>query len=120
MNKTKEVKVVIFGTNASPPTEGCSRGTSPTAAGCCPTKTMEEETKSLEKSLKENLGKAVKFTYVDVESEKMKKYPKIQPILSNIQLPLVVLNDEPRFYGGISVDAIGNAIRKILSGEKNE
>ncbi len=81
---------------------------------------MEEEAKSLEKSLKEELGKAVKFTYVDVQSDEMKNYPNIPPVLSNTRLPLIVLNDEPRFYGGISVDMIGNAVREILSGEKKE
>ncbi len=81
---------------------------------------MEEEVKDLKNSLKEKLGKVVKLTYVDVESDKMKNYPTIPSVLSNIRLPLVVLNDEPRFYGGISADMIGNAVREILSGEKKE
>ena len=81
---------------------------------------MEEEAKSLEKSLKENLGEAIKFTYVDVQSDEMKHYPSIPPVLNNIRLPLIALNDEPRFYGGISVDMIGKAVREILSGEKKE
>ena len=81
---------------------------------------MEEESKDLKTSLKGKLGKAVKLTYVDVESDEMKTYPNIPPVLSNIRLPLVVLNDEPRFYGGISADIIENAVREILSGEKKE
>ncbi len=81
---------------------------------------MEEETKDLKNALKEKLGKAVKLTYVDVESDEMKKYPNIPSVLSDIRLPLVVLNDEPRFYGGISAEMIGNAVREILSGEKKE
>ncbi len=81
---------------------------------------MEEETKDLKNSLEGKLGEVVRLTYVDVESEEMKNYPNIPPVLSNIRLPLIVLNDEPRFYGGISVDIIGNAVREILSGEKKE
>ncbi len=81
---------------------------------------MEEQVKDLENSLKKTLGKVVKLAYVDVQSDEMKNYPAIPPALSNITLPLVVLNDEPRFYGGISADMIGNAIREILSGEKRE
>ncbi len=81
---------------------------------------MEEEVKDLENTLKGKLGKVVKLTYVNVESDEMKNYPNIPSVLSNIQLPLVVLNDEPRFYGGISADMIGNAVREILSGEKKE
>ena len=81
---------------------------------------MEQEAKGLKTYLKRKLGKVVKLTYVDVESDEMKNYPNIPPVLSNIRLPLVVLNDEPRFYGGISADMIGNAVREILSGEKKE
>ncbi len=76
--------------------------------------------KDLGNSLKEKLGEVVKLAYVDVGSDEMKNYPNIPPVLSNIQLPLIVLNDEPRFYGGISADMIGNAIREILSGEKKK
>ncbi len=83
---------------------------------------MEEETKDLENSLRAKIGKVVKLTYVDVESDAMKNYPKIPPLLtdSNIRLPLIVLNEEPRFCGGISADIIGNAVREILSGEKKQ
>ncbi len=81
---------------------------------------MEEQVRDLKSTLKEKLGKAVKLTYVDVQSDKMKKYPNIPPVLSNMRLPLIVLNDEPRFYGGISADMIGSAVREILSGEKKE
>ena len=55
---------------------------------------------------------------MDVDSDEMKNYPNIPPVLRNIRLPLIVLNGEPRFYGGISADMIGNAVREILSGEK--
>ncbi len=81
---------------------------------------MEEEAKDLKNSLEGKLGEVVRLTYVDVESEEMKNYPNIPPVLSNIRLPLIVLNGEPRFYGGISADIIGNAVREILSGEKKE
>ena len=81
---------------------------------------MEEQAKDLERSLKKTIGEVVRLTYVDVQSDEMKNYPAIPPVLSNVRLPLVVLNDEPRFYGGISADKIGNAVREILSGEKKE
>ncbi len=81
---------------------------------------MEEEAKDLKNFLMAKLGKAVKLTYVDVESNEMKNYPSIPPVLSNIRLPLIVLNGEPRFYGGISADMIGKAVREILSGEKKK
>jgi hypothetical protein len=79
---------------------------------------MEEEAKDLKTYLKGKFGDVVKLTYVNVASDEMKNYPDIPSILSNIRLPLVVLNDEPRFYGGISTDMIWNAVREILSEEK--
>ena len=81
---------------------------------------MEEESKDLNTYLKGKFGDVIKLTYVDVASDEMKDYPDIPSVLSNIQLPLVVLNGEPRFYGGISADMIGNAVREILSGEKQK
>ncbi len=79
---------------------------------------MEEEAKDLKNSLKGKLGKVVNLTYVDVESDEMKNYPNIPDVLNNIQLPLIVLNGEPRFYGGISGEMVENAVRDILSEEK--
>ncbi len=81
---------------------------------------MEEEAKDLGTALKAELGDAVKLTYVDVESDQMKNYPTIPAVLSNIQLPLIVLNGEPRFYGGISADMIGKVAGEILSGAKKK
>jgi len=78
---------------------------------------MEQEAKGLKTYLKRKLGKVVKLTYVDVESDEMKTYPNIPPVLSNIRLPLIVVNDEPRFYGGISAELVENAVREILSKE---
>ena len=79
---------------------------------------MEEEVKDLENSLKRKLGKVVKLTYVNVESDEMKDYPDIPSVLNNIRLPLIVLNGEPRFYGGISGEMVEKAVREILSEEK--
>ena len=79
---------------------------------------MEEEVKNLKTYLKGKFGDVVKLTYVDVASDEMKDYPDIPSVLSNIRLPLIVLNGEPRFYGGISGEMVENAVREILSEEK--
>jgi len=81
---------------------------------------MEEEAKDLKTYLKGKFGDVVKLIYVDVASDEMKDYPDIPSVLSNIRLPLIVLNGEPRFYGGIPADMIENAVREILSGGKKE
>ena len=79
---------------------------------------MEQEAKDLKTSLKGKLGKVVKLTYVDVASKEMKNYPEIPSVLKNIKLPLIVLNGEPRFYGGISAEMVEKAVRAILHQEK--
>ena len=79
---------------------------------------MEEEAKGLKTFLKGKFGNVVKLTYVDVASNEMKNYPEIPSVLNNIQLPLIVLNGEPRFYGGISAKMVEKAVSEILSEKK--
>ena len=79
---------------------------------------MEEEAKGLRTYLKGKFGNVVKLIYVDVASKEMKNYPEIPSVLSNIRLPLIVLDGEPRFYGGISGEMVENAVREILSEEE--
>ena len=81
---------------------------------------MEEEAKSLKTYLKGKFGDVVKLTFVDVASDEMKDYPDIPSVLSNIRLPLIVLNGEPRFYGGISGEMVEKVVREILSKEITE
>ena len=79
---------------------------------------MEEEAKGLKTYIKGKFGNVVKLTYVDVASNEMKNYPEIPSVLSNIWLPLIVLNGEPRFYGEISAEMVEKAVRAILHQEK--
>ena len=79
---------------------------------------MEEEAKGLKTHLQGKFGNVVKLTYVDVASTQMKNYSEIQSVLKNIQLPLIVLNGEPRFYGEISAEMVEKAVRDILHEEK--
>ena len=73
---------------------------------------------SLKKYLKEKFGDVIRLAYVDVASNEMKNYPDIPRVMSNIRPPLIVLNGEARFYGGISPDMIGKAVSEILSSIK--
>ena len=79
---------------------------------------MKEEAKGLKNYLKGKFGDVVKLTFVDVASDEMKDYPDIPAVLSNTQLPLIVLNGEPRFYGGISAKMVEKAVSEILSEKK--
>ena len=65
--------------------------------------------------MSEKFGGAIKFSYVDVQSDEMKNYPDISAILSKVNLPLVVLNGRPKFHGGITVSRIEKAVNEILA-----
>ncbi|OPX87342.1 MAG: hypothetical protein A4E53_02524 [Pelotomaculum sp. PtaB.Bin104] len=74
---------------------------------------MQEDAEALKESLMKDFGKYIQFAYIDVQSEEVKNYPKIAAILKRVNLPLTVINDEPRFHGGISNDMISEAVREI-------
>lgn len=75
---------------------------------------MEEQAGDIRNHLEEKFGKAVRFSYVDVQTKKMKKYPGIKKMLGAVRLPLTVINDEPRFQGGLSITSIEDAIGGLL------
>lgn len=75
---------------------------------------MQEQAEDVRNQLEEKFANAVQFSYVDVQGKEMKKYPSIAKMLGSVRLPLTVINDEPRFHGGLSMDMIEGAIREIL------
>lgn len=75
---------------------------------------MKEEADDLKNFLAEKFGETIRFHYVDVESDEMKKHPDIVAILNRVRLPLTVLNGNPRFHGGFSANKIIDAINDIL------
>ena len=96
-----QVDVVVFGTNVS--SGGCADCSTPCGDLEC---SMDKGAGELKGSLLDKYGEAVKFRYVDVVSEQMKDYPDIQKIIDQVYLPLTVINGEPRFHGGLSVEKI--------------
>lgn len=82
--------------------------------GCGPTKTMQEEAKEVKKVLLEKFGEVIKFSYLDVLSEEIMNYPKIVKLLDKVNLPLIAINGEPRFYGGFSMAKLEEAIDPLL------
>ena len=76
---------------------------------------MQEEVEDVRDCLKEKFGNAVHFSYVDVQGKEMKKYPGIAKMLDAVRLPLTVINNEPRFQGGLSLDMIEEAIGGLLA-----
>jgi len=75
---------------------------------------MEERAEEVRNHLSKKFGEKVNFSYVDVQSKGMKKYPGIKKIVGMLRLPLTVINDEPRFQGGLSVEMIEEAIGELL------
>jgi len=76
---------------------------------------MEEQAEEVRIYLEVKFGNTVQFSYVDVQSKEMKKYPGIMKLLGMVRLPLIVINDEPRFHGGLSQDMIEKAIGELLA-----
>jgi len=68
-------------------------------------------------ALKENFGDKVDVKFVDVSTDELKDYPKIVSILPRVRLPLTVINEEPRFHGGISAEVISNALQEMKQSE---
>ncbi|MDD3653101.1 MAG: hypothetical protein PHO01_02765 [Desulfotomaculaceae bacterium] len=74
---------------------------------------MQEEGEGLKEHLVKNFGQAIKYAYVDVLSNDMKDYPEITAIMNRVNLPLVVINGQPRFHGGISNEMISEAVSEL-------
>jgi hypothetical protein len=75
---------------------------------------MEEQAEEVRDHLSKRFGQRVTFSYVDVQSKEMKKYPGIKKIVGMARLPLTVINDEPRLKGGLSAEMIEEAIKELL------
>jgi len=75
---------------------------------------MQEEAEALKEKLVLNFGETIKFAYVDVQTSEMNNYPEIVQILDRVRLPLIVLNGQPRFHGGISNEMIYGAVSDLV------
>lgn len=75
---------------------------------------MEEEGEGLKDHLVKNFGQAIQYSYVDVQGNEMKNYPEIIAIMDRVNLPLIVINGQPRFHGGIANDMISEAVSELV------
>ncbi|SFG28516.1 hypothetical protein SAMN05660649_01273 [Desulfotomaculum arcticum] len=74
---------------------------------------MKEEAAELGDKLKFAFGDQVETSFIDVSTSEIKNYPEIEKILTNVRLPLTVINGQPRFHGGLGVDMIADAIKEL-------
>ncbi len=68
---------------------------------------MEEAATALREQLAGRYGSAVTVEYLDVYSGALREHPEVTQLLTkNVPLPIVSLNGEPTFAGGISLEMI--------------
>jgi len=74
---------------------------------------MQEEADALKEALVQQFGESISYSYIDVESSEMNNFPEIVKIMDRVRLPLIALNGEPRFHGGISSDMVSEAVTDL-------
>ena len=74
---------------------------------------MKQEAEELSVALKGDFGDDITIKFVDVSTDELNQYPNIAGILPKVRLPLTVINNEPRFHGGISAEVITNALKEM-------
>lgn len=79
---------------------------------------MKQEAEELGTALKNDFGDDVNVKFVDVSTDELNQYPNIANILPRVRLPLTVINNEPRFHGGISAEVITNALKEMQNKEQ--
>ncbi len=77
-----------------------------------PPPSLEEQVADLGRKLAAHYGDAVTVEYVDIFSPELADHPAVFELLSsrNLPLPLIAINGEPRFAGGISLEGISEAL----------
>lgn len=107
------VTLRVFGSNI--PTGGCSCG-----GGCCGSDdggaelpSQEDQARDLETTLTRHYGASVRVEYVDVFSQAMAAFPQELKLISirRLPLPLVTVNNEPLFAGGLPLNAITGVLK---------
>lgn len=58
-------------------------------------------------------GDDISLEYVDLIKDDLTKYPDIQKIMGRFTPPLIVINGEPRFHGGLSSEMVAEAVNEI-------
>lgn len=58
-------------------------------------------------------GDKVTLGFVDILKDNLDEYPQVKEIMGRFNPPLTVINGEPRFHGGLSVEMISEVIDEI-------
>ena len=76
---------------------------------------MKDDAEELGQALKDKYGAGIEVAFVDVTTEQLKSYPKVEEILHRVRLPLTVVNGEPRFHGGLSPEMISGVVDDLVN-----
>ena len=112
------VIVRVFGSDL--PTSGCGCG-----PGCCGTqnedtglvdsRSLREQARDLETTLVRYYGPATRVEYVDIFSKAMDAFPEVTKLIleRGLPLPLLTMNDDPKFAGGLPLDEISAELEAL-------
>jgi len=75
---------------------------------------MEEQTADLGRRLARYYGDGVEVEYVDVLSPRLEEFPLAQRLvfMTNVPLPVIAFDGQPRIVGGISIAMISEELEK--------
>ena len=113
---SEKVSVMIFGGDI--PTFTGGWGPSP-GASCGSGKNAKEDFDEFASQMEDKYGQEVSVGFVDLLKDDLSPYPEVQKLGGRFNPPLVVINKEPRFHGGLSLKTISEAVDEIKNQKSN-
>ena len=107
---------MIFGGDV--PTFTGGWGPSP-GASCGSPKDPKAEFDDFSDQMEEKYGQDVETGFIDLMKDDLSPYPEVQKLMGRFNPPLVVINKEPRFHGGLSLNTISEAVDEIKNQKSN-
>lgn len=105
----QKINVTVFGGDIPIFTGGWG----PAARAGCGPRSAKEEFDAFANDVKAKYGDKVTVEFVDLLKDNLDAYPQVKEIMGRFNPPLTVINGEPRFHGGLSVDMISQVIEEI-------
>lgn len=105
----KKISVIIFGGDVPIFTGGWG----PSRGASCGPQSAKEDFDSFASDVEAKYGDKVALKFVDILKDSLDEYPQVKEIMGRFNPPLTVINGEPRFHGGLSVDMISEVIDEI-------